>query len=109
VIQLLWVLLGIAVLGGVAVAATGGIAGLRPAVVDRPEPVLPPDRSVQAPDVDALRFAVGLRGYRMDQVDDVLDRLAAELQAKDERIAELEQAGRPAEAAEASGRVAGDG
>ncbi len=29
-------------------------------------------------DVDAVRFAVAVRGYRMDEVDDVLDRLADE-------------------------------
>ena len=38
----------------------------------------------------ALRFGVALRGYAMDQVDAVLDRLAAELDARDARIAELE-------------------
>ena len=36
-----------------------------------------------------LRFGVALRGYAMDQVDAVLDRLAAELDARDARIAEL--------------------
>ena len=38
-----------------------------------------------------MRFAVGLRGYRMDEVDDVLDRLAVEVAERDARIAELEQ------------------
>lgn len=38
---------------------------------------------VGAEDVDAIRFDTALRGYRMDQVDDVIDRLQA-------RIAELE-------------------
>lgn len=41
-------------------------------------------------DVDKLRFSLGLRGYRMDQVDEVLDRLRDELAAKNVRIAELE-------------------
>ena len=40
-------------------------------------------------DVDRLRFAVGLRGYRMDQVDQVLDELRDQLAAKDRRIADL--------------------
>ena len=31
-----------------------------------------------------------MRGYRMDEVDDVLDRLAAEVQVRDARIDELE-------------------
>ena len=39
-------------------------------------------------DVDRLRFAVGLRGYRMDQVDQVLDELRDQLAAKDRQIAD---------------------
>lgn len=39
--------------------------------------------------VRGLRFGVALRGYAMDQVDAILDRLAAELDARDARIAEL--------------------
>ena len=38
-----------------------------------------------------MRFAVGVRGYRMDEVDDVLDRLSVEVAERDARIAELEQ------------------
>lgn len=40
-------------------------------------------------DIDRLRFAVGLRGYRMDQVDQVLDELRDQIAAKDRRIEEL--------------------
>ena len=40
--------------------------------------------------IDGLRFTLALRGYRMDEVDDVLDRLATELDNRAERIAELE-------------------
>ena len=40
--------------------------------------------------VRGLRFGVALRGYAMDQVDAVLDRLAAELDARDARVAEVE-------------------
>ncbi|WP_449373669.1 DivIVA domain-containing protein [Arthrobacter psychrolactophilus] len=52
-------------------------------------PVLLPGEPVPA-DVDRLRFSVGLRGYRMDQVDEVLDLLRDELAVKNARIAELE-------------------
>ncbi|WP_326965758.1 DivIVA domain-containing protein [Arthrobacter sp. CG_A4] len=51
-------------------------------------PVLLPAEPEPA-DVDRLRFAVGLRGYRMDQVDQVLDELRDRLAAKDLKIAEL--------------------
>ncbi|EMY33473.1 hypothetical protein D477_014752 [Arthrobacter crystallopoietes BAB-32] len=40
-------------------------------------------------DIDGLRFSVALRGYRMDQVDEVLDRLRSELADRDETIAQL--------------------
>ena len=39
--------------------------------------------------VDDVRFNLGVRGYRMAEVDDVLDRLAAEIAQRDARIAEL--------------------
>ena len=48
------------------------------------------DTAVTGPTVDALHFSVGLRGYRMGEVDDVLDRISAALNARDERIAGLE-------------------
>ena len=51
-------------------------------------PVLLPAEAVPS-DVDSLRFAVGLRGYRMDQVDQVLDELREQLAAKDGKIADL--------------------
>lgn len=56
---------------------------------------LPPVMLPGAPqpeDVDRLRFSLGLRGYRMDQVDEVLDALRDELRLKNERITELEAA-----------------
>ncbi|KOG88486.1 hypothetical protein ADK38_19535 [Streptomyces varsoviensis] len=46
---------------------------------------------------------VGLRGYRMAEVDDALDRLAAELTERDSRIAELEAALAGAQAAAVGG------
>ncbi|WP_326961584.1 MULTISPECIES: DivIVA domain-containing protein [unclassified Arthrobacter] len=51
-------------------------------------PVLLPAEAV-ASDVDRLRFAVGLRGYRMDQVDQVLDELREQITVKDRKIADL--------------------
>jgi DivIVA domain-containing protein len=51
-------------------------------------PVLLPDRP-SASDVRNLRFGVGLRGYRMDQVDEVLEVLGRELERRDRAIADL--------------------
>src|SRR6476659_8759582 len=89
-VSLLWVLVGIAVLGGVAVVAAGRGQGLPPAEPDRPDVVVPEDRPLAREDVDRLRFSVGLRGYRMDEVDDVLDRLAGDLAERDTQIGDLE-------------------
>ena len=59
------------------------------APVENLPPVLLPATPEPA-DVDKLRFSLGLRGYRMDQVDEALDRLRDELAAKNLRISELE-------------------
>jgi DivIVA domain-containing protein len=59
---------------------------------DQPVANLPPvllPAEAEPSDIDRLRFAVGLRGYRMDQVDQVLDDLREQLSAKDLKIADL--------------------
>ncbi|MFJ9416011.1 MULTISPECIES: DivIVA domain-containing protein [unclassified Streptomyces] len=71
-------------------AEAGG--GLRDAEPDRLSDPLPADRPLARADVEAVRFPVTVRGYRMDDVDDALDRLGAELAERDARIAELEAA-----------------
>ncbi|MYW68961.1 DivIVA domain-containing protein [Streptomyces sp. SID8379] len=53
---------------------------------------LPQDRPVAPADVDALRLPTAVRGYRMAEVDDALNRLGAELAERDARITELESA-----------------
>ncbi|KAD4060438.1 DivIVA domain-containing protein [Arthrobacter yangruifuii] len=100
---LLLVFLAIAVLG---LATAFGIGRLRPpsagtAVLTavqglaEPDPRLPPVLLPEHPaaaDVARVRFPVALRGYRMGQVDEVLDRLAAALGERDARIRDLEAA-----------------
>lgn len=48
-------------------------------------PVLLPAQAAPE-DVDRVRFSLGLRGYRMDQVDQVLDELRDQLAAKQSEI-----------------------
>ena len=50
---------------------------------------LPDDRPVQGEDVRVLRLPVVLRGYRMAEVDWVLDQLARQLDDRDREIARL--------------------
>ncbi len=74
----------LAVVGG---GQGGGLAETSP---DRIVDPLPLSRPVVRGDVEALRLPVVVRGYRMTEVDDVLNRLGAELAERDARIAELE-------------------
>ncbi|HWH29655.1 MAG TPA: DivIVA domain-containing protein [Mycobacteriales bacterium] len=71
-----------------AVVATRSDPALAPAPPDRPDLVLP-DRPLEPADVVAVRFSTAVRGYRMDEVDRVLERLAEELAERDRQIAEL--------------------
>jgi DivIVA domain-containing protein len=88
----------VAVVAAVALAVLGDGGALRDAGPDRLEDRLPDDRPVGRADIDQLRLPVAVRGYRMEEVDDVLDRLGAEITERDARIAELEaeRAGRRA-------------
>lgn len=90
-VTVLGVLGVLAVLFAAAVLATRDDPLLAEAPRDRPDVVLP-DGSLTPDDVAAVRFPMALRGYRMSDVDAVLDRLAGELDARDRRIAELTRA-----------------
>ncbi|WP_055587265.1 DivIVA domain-containing protein [Peterkaempfera griseoplana] len=80
------------VVGAAALVALGAGGSMPDAVPDRVSARLPEERPLGRADIDELRLPMALRGYRMDEVDDVLDRLGAELALRDARIAELEAA-----------------
>ncbi|AXI79297.1 DivIVA domain-containing protein [Peterkaempfera bronchialis] len=87
------IVVGMAVVVAVAALVALGAGGAMPdAAPDRLAPRLPQERPLNRSDIDELRLPMALRGYRMDEVDDVLDRLGAELALRDARIAELEAA-----------------
>ena len=88
--QLLVVVVLLIAVGWVAV---GGGGHLSQPIPDRPDPAVPETGLLGREHVDKVRFSVGARGYRMDEVDDILDRLANEIDERDKRIAELEHAG----------------
>ncbi|MFJ3666218.1 DivIVA domain-containing protein [Streptomyces sp. NPDC090106] len=75
-----------------AVVGGGDTGPLPEAAPERLQDPLPYDRPVSRADVDALRFPLAARGYRMAEVDDALSRLAAELAERDARITDLESA-----------------
>jgi DivIVA domain-containing protein len=88
-VLVVFVVTGVVVVFAVAAVAVGRGGGLEPVEPDLIRPSLP-DGPISADDLDSVRFAVGFRGYRMDQVDDVLNRLGHELTERDTRIGELE-------------------
>lgn len=78
----------VAALGVAAMAAAGGMGQMtKEPVYDTYRQDLP-DRPLAADDLSALRFGVTLRGYAMGQVDDLIDRLAREIAARDTRLDE---------------------
>ncbi|WP_448613993.1 DivIVA domain-containing protein [Modestobacter sp. URMC 112] len=66
-----------------------------PAELDRSPVELPDDRPVVGDDLRALRISPTFRGYRMAEVDWLLDQLARTLDERDATIAAL-RAGAPA-------------
>lgn len=92
-------------LGIVAVAASGRLGGMSREPerdVYRQNP-WPTDEPVTPQQVNDVKFAVSLRGYAMDQVDDVLDQLAGELARRDSQLSE-----RDATIAELQSRLGAD-
>ena len=89
----------IAVLGVAAAIAAGGVGEMKADPVRDTYRQDLPDRPLTGAELQTLRFGVTLRGYAMDQVDDVLARLSHEIAERDALIDEL-TAERPAEDAE---------
>jgi DivIVA domain-containing protein len=68
----------VAVLGAIAVVATGRGGSMAEAFDDRPDARVPDDGPLTARDLRRVRFSTAVRGYRMSEVDALLDRLASE-------------------------------
>jgi DivIVA domain-containing protein len=79
----LFAILIVLALGGVAVVAAGRGTPMSPAYDDAPDSLVPADGPVTADDLRRIRFPVAFRGYRMAEVDALLDRLAEEREAAD--------------------------
>jgi DivIVA domain-containing protein len=95
------VFLAVLLIGAVLWASVGGRQGKQggrrlPALLDagleEPPANLPPvllPANAAPQDVDSVRFSLGLRGYRMDQVDQVLDELRDQLAASRHEVETL--------------------
>lgn len=88
-VWIFFALVALLVVVAVAAVLTGRLTPdpMADPVSSTPHHGLPPG-DLHAADVDAVQFDTALRGYRMDQVDDVIDRLQS-------RIADLEHAPTP--------------
>ena len=69
-------------LGGVAVVAAGRGAPLAEVYDDRADAEVPADGPLRGEDLRRVRFSLAFRGYRMSEVDALLDRLATELEER---------------------------
>ncbi|HJQ07528.1 MAG TPA: DivIVA domain-containing protein [Nocardioides sp.] len=78
---MMWVfaIMIVLVMGVIAMLAAGQGEPMTPAYDDRPDAVVPADRPLAAEDLRKVRFSLALRGYRMSEVDALLERLAHEM------------------------------
>ena len=84
---------GVLVVGGLLFLGASLLLGRGetqpPADLDRSPVELPDGRPVTSDDVRALRISVVLRGYRMTEVDWLLEQFALTLDERDAEIADL--------------------
>ncbi|MGA8257327.1 MAG: DivIVA domain-containing protein [Nocardioides sp.] len=67
------------VMGVVGFVAAGRGGAMVEEFDDRPDATVPADRRLAGRDLRQVRFSIAFRGYRMSEVDALLDRMATEL------------------------------
>ena len=95
---ILWLIVITAIVITVVLLALGRGDGLAEEEPDDVVVRLPRERSMVAADVETLRLPLAVRGYQMAAVDEVLDRLAAEIALRDAQIQQLQDQNPPPEA-----------
>jgi hypothetical protein len=84
---------GVLVVGGLLFLGASVLMGRGetqpPAELDRSPVELPDDRPVTADDVRALRISAAFRGYRMSEIDWLIDQFALVLEERDAEIGAL--------------------
>ncbi len=91
----LWVLVLVIVIGAIAVLAARRDQPMSEASEDRPDRAVPTGRALTSDDLEAIRFTTALRGYRMDEVDALIDQLRADLVARETEMRTAAQPGHP--------------
>jgi DivIVA domain-containing protein len=85
-------------MGAVALVAAGAGGSMAEVYDDRPDSRVQADGPLTAQDIRTVRFTTAFRGYRMSEVDALLERLAIELdaaRADTARADTAERQGRP--------------
>lgn len=75
----------VALLGAVAVVASGRGGSMAEVFDDRPESRVQAEGPLTSYDLATVRFTTAFRGYRMSEVDALLDRLTAELEEREKQ------------------------
>ncbi len=74
-----WVIVLIAIVGAIVVVVAGRGGEMADVYDDRPDATLPAGRPLTADDIRSVQLGTGFRGYRMDEVDALLQRIEADL------------------------------
>lgn len=93
-------------MGAVAVIAAGFGGSMAEVYDDRPDSRVQAEEPLSGDDLRKVRFTTAFRGYRMSEVDALLERLAGELDAARRQAAD--QAGAPDPAKEQDAAAAPD-
>ena len=81
----LFAIVVVALMGVVALLATGRGGSMREVYDDRPDVRIQADGPITARDLERVRCTVAFRGYRMSEVDSLLERLMEELESRPPR------------------------
>jgi DivIVA domain-containing protein len=81
----LWALVTIVIIGAIAVVATGRWGSMSEVYEDRPDTVIPA-ATLSGQRIKDVRFSHSIRGYRQDEVDTLLDLVAAELDRREQML-----------------------
>jgi DivIVA domain-containing protein len=76
----------VAVMGVTALVAAGRGGSMAEVYDDRPDSRVQAEGPLTARDLEEVRFTTAVRGYRMSEVDALLDRLVRELAARDAAV-----------------------
>lgn len=82
----LFAVLIVGVIGAAVVVASGVGDAMSPSYDDRRDVLVPTSRPLVGEDLRAVRFTSVVRGYRASEVDELLDRLARQLDQTDDKL-----------------------